>query len=164
MVNSLFILPDKRKLKLATSAISKMFSYAQDDMTSLESGGILVGRILEENSSSMIDDVSTPMSDDVQTRTRFFRRPKGHQEFFNLKWEESTGRCFYLGEWHTHPEMVPVPSSVDLRNWKKILKRPPQDQSSLFFIIVGIEQLNIWIGNNQNGLITFEYVGGIARL
>jgi integrative and conjugative element protein (TIGR02256 family) len=163
MQKSLFILSDERKLKLAFNAIYTMFSFAQDDLTAPESGGIMVGRILNENSNSMIDDVSTPMSSDLRTRYRFYRKPNGHQEFFDEKWKESAGRCFYLGEWHTHPEAIPSPSAVDLCNWKRLLKSPPQDHFFQFFIIVGTEQLKIWLGKNQNGQISIEYVGGFAR-
>lgn len=161
MQKSLFTLSDKRKLKLASNAIYTMFSFAQDDLTATESGGIMVGRILDENFNSMIDDVSTPMPCDVRTRNRFYRKPNGHQEFFDMKWKESAGRCFYLGEWHTHPEAIPSPSSVDLNNWKRLLKSPPQDQSTLFFIIVGTKQLKIWMG--KKSWISIEYVGGIER-
>ncbi|MGF7035324.1 integrative and conjugative element protein (TIGR02256 family) [Paenibacillus mucilaginosus] len=162
MHKSLFNLSDKRKLKLTSSAINTMFSYAQDDLLGPESGGIMVGRIIDEN-TNIIDDVSTPMSNDVRTRYRFYRKPNGHQEFFDERWNESEGRCFYLGEWHTHPEATPSPSAVDIRNWKKLLKNPSQDQNFLFFIIVGTEQLKIWLGENQNGLMTIEYVGGMTR-
>uniref|UniRef100_UPI003CED28D9 Mov34/MPN/PAD-1 family protein n=1 Tax=Enterobacter cloacae complex sp. 280C5 TaxID=3395861 RepID=UPI003CED28D9 len=34
----------------------------------------------------------------------------------------SDGFLVYLGEWHTHPEDFPQPSSTDLRSWRTGLK------------------------------------------
>jgi integrative and conjugative element protein (TIGR02256 family) len=163
MRKSLFNLSNKRKIKLVPNAIETMFSFTQDNVETPESGGIMVGRILDDDLNCIIDDISTPMPKDQQTRYRFNRTPNGHQEFFNVKWDESKGRCFYMGEWHTHPESIPFPSKIDFRNWKKLMVSPPQGQLFLFFIIVGTEQLGIWQGENQNGIVTIGYVGGIER-
>lgn len=121
MSKAIFYLPDNRKLKLSNDVIEMMFSYAQDHKKSPESGGILIGRILNNDFNIVIDHASEPMKSDIQTRCRFIRKSTGHQEFFNWHWTESEGRCFYFGEWHTHPEASPIPSSIDIREWKSYL-------------------------------------------
>ena len=52
----------------------------------------------------------------------------------------------YLGEWHTHPEDVPSPSSHDRRDWLRTLDTAQFEQSFLFFIIVGRTSIGVWEG------------------
>lgn len=158
MLENQYKLPSNQLLKISLRSYQIMNSYIQFDKKSSEGGGILVGRVIDESNNIVIDDVSIPMPTDRRSRNRFLRNPTGHQEFFNKKWEESNNSCFYLGEWHTHPEPLPVPSSTDLKTWKKLLEKPPQDINILFFIILGTSQLRIWQGINNNGQILIEYV------
>jgi integrative and conjugative element protein (TIGR02256 family) len=153
-------LPSNQLLKITLNAYQLMKSFIQLDTNSCEAGGILVGRVLAESNNFIIDDVSTPMFTDLRRRNHFFRHPAGHQEFFNKKWEESKNTCFYLGEWHTHPEPFPSPSYIDLNTWRRLLKNPTQDLNSLFFIILGTSQMNIWQGSNINRKIQIDLVAG----
>lgn len=139
-----FDLPNGYRLKIDSAPLLTMFRYRQITSSSPESGGIMVGRILEENLNPIIDDISEPMEEDLQTRNRFIRRAESHQQYYNVKWNESGGRCYYLGEWHTHPEMIPTPSAVDTNNWKRIVLSNNQDIDYLLFVIVGIECLAVW--------------------
>jgi integrative and conjugative element protein (TIGR02256 family) len=159
----LFILHDEGKLKLASNAFETMIRFVQNELTDPESGGIMVGRLLLEDANCIIDDVSTPLPMDIQKRNGFFRKPDGHQDFFDVKWKEYEGRCFYLGEWHTHPEPIPSPSLIDMQTWKKLLQLPLQGTDFLYFIIIGTEQLKIWKGTNHNNKIRIGFVGGIKR-
>lgn len=147
-----FSLPDGNRLKIRDVVLEKMKRYRQDISGATEAGGILIGRIILDSSDLIIDDVSEPMPGDIRKRYRFKRSPKGHQEYFDCLWEESEGRCYYFGEWHTHPEPIPTPSSIDIKNWKRIM-RLQQEVSSMFFIIVGIKSIRIWQGDRKTGRI-----------
>jgi integrative and conjugative element protein (TIGR02256 family) len=147
-----FILPDKKNLCIRPEALDKMDGYRQLRQFDKEAGGILIGRVLVEDGNYIIDDVSEPMPTDKRARTRFSRKPEGHQEYFNDVWEREDGRCFYLGEWHTHPEKVPVPSSVDRKGWDRLLNIG-YEIGCLFFIIVGIDQLKVWYGYGEEPLV-----------
>lgn len=129
-------------------AIGKMFKYRQVRWTDTEAGGILIGRILEEDNNIIIDDVSEPMPTDRRKRTRFSRKTDGHQEYMNDAFEREKGCCFYLGEWHTHPERIPVPSSIDREDWKRLLN-VGFESKCLFFLIVGIAELKVWYGEGE---------------
>ncbi|MBD7969564.1 Mov34/MPN/PAD-1 family protein [Paenibacillus gallinarum] len=163
MSKAIYSLPDNRKLKLCDDVLKMMFSYAQDHKKSPESGGILIGRILNCESHIVVDDASEPMKSDVQTRYRFIRKSVGHQEFFNEHWENSEGRCYYLGEWHTHPEANPTPSIIDKQEWGKLLYESIQDQNQLYFIIVGTKTLVIWYGERKVSGNTFLRIGSFNR-
>ncbi|GAM14275.1 Mov34/MPN/PAD-1 family protein [Mesobacillus selenatarsenatis] len=152
MKELLFNLPDGRTLFIREPAIQKMLGYQQSNENDCEAGGILIGRILIENNHFIIDEVSEPYPTDTRKRHRFIRSQKGHQEYFNALWEEYEGRCFYLGEWHTHPEKVPLPSTVDRRGWRENLSLL-YETDSLFFIIVGTEKIKVWYGKCGTGEI-----------
>jgi integrative and conjugative element protein (TIGR02256 family) len=149
-----FLLPDNKILCIRPQALEKMDQYRQIRWSDKEAGGILIGRILVEDGNYIIDDVSEPMPTDRRSRTRFSRNPEGHQGYFNDVWDREDGRCFYLGEWHTHPQRVPIPSSVDRKDWNRLLTIG-YETGCLFFIIVGIEDLKVWYGYG-NGSIVVE--------
>lgn len=141
----IFILPNNKVLCIKTEALEKMFKYRQLNLRDTEAGGILIGRILLEDENYIIDDVSEPVSTDIRKRTRFIRKPEGHQEYFNSVWVKEEGSCFYLGEWHTHPQKIPIPSKTDRKEWNRLLNIE-FESDSLFFIIIGTDELKVWYG------------------
>jgi integrative and conjugative element protein (TIGR02256 family) len=151
-VEEVFILPDNKILCIRPEALEKMNKYRQLKWSDKEAGGILIGRILVEDGNYIIDDVSEPMPLDKRTRTRFSRKQEGHQEYFNDVWDREDGRCFYLGEWHTHPERVPVPSSIDRNDWDRLLKLG-YETGCLFFVIRGINDLKVWYGYGKEPIM-----------
>lgn len=152
---SVYSLSDGRSLYIRPEAQEKMFKYKQMRRTDKEAGGILIGRILKENNHFIIDDVTEPMPRDKRTRTRFSRNPEGHQEYMDEVFRRENGHCFYLGEWHTHPQKVPIPSSTDLKDWLRLL-RIGYESDCLFFVILGTVELNVWCGNEKEALIKLK--------
>lgn len=55
----------------------------------------------------------------------------------------------YLGEWHTHPEINPSPSGMDISEWTKITSRQPRP---MVFMILGISG-EIWLGISINKVL-----------
>ena len=53
----------------------------------------------------------------------------------------------FIGEWHTHPEISPTPSSLDLRSMNQLYSRSKHELTNFLMIIVGNdpEQLNLWV-------------------
>jgi integrative and conjugative element protein (TIGR02256 family) len=70
-------------------------------------------------------------------RCFFFKNKDEHQTVIDEKWEETKGTCNYLGEWHTHPEDHPTPSSIDIKTWFRLVKETKFEFGELYFIIVG---------------------------
>jgi integrative and conjugative element protein (TIGR02256 family) len=141
-----FIVPTGKTLFIRPEALEKMISFRQSNMNDTEAGGILIGRILLENEHYIIDDVTIPMLNDNRKRTRFSRKSEGHQEYFDSIFQREQGTCYYLGEWHTHPERIPNPSYIDKKDWKRILGIG-FESDNLFFIIIGIDKIKVWWGN-----------------
>lgn len=57
------------------------------------------------------------------------------------RWKDSKGLVRYVGEWHTHPQNYPAPSSIDLTEWQ-ILAADRRDARSLLAFIVGFKGLH----------------------
>lgn len=120
-----------------------MGKYTQDHPDDPESGGVLLGRKILDSNDIVVDRVTEPFPSDHRRRRRFIRRSNGHQEAVNEAWQASGGTTIYLGEWHTHPEPVPTPSSIDITDWRKKAEEA-DGRGGMFFLILGIETVEIW--------------------
>lgn len=124
-LHSQYILLESRVLDI-------ICGYRQDSREKKEAGGTLMG--YRSGQHLHVFNATTPMPLDKRSRLGFERLDPGHQRAVTKGWEESQGRIDYLGDWHTHPQINPSPSSTDYCEWKKlglILNKP------LLFVIVG---------------------------
>lgn len=119
-----------------------------------EAGGILMGRFIKEARDVVIDQVTSPMKGDLQSRFAFKRLSPLHQEFLDKEWERTKGTCNYLGEWHTHPEEDAEPSGIDKRDWKRKLKIDTFSSRYLYFLIAGTDEVKLWEGDRRTLKIT----------
>jgi len=107
-------------------------SFRQIGGSATEAGGILLG--YRRGQHLEVLEATVPQAKDIRKRARFYRSDTGHQTIATDRWRQSDGYIHYLGEWHTHPESEPTPSSFDRREWIKLSRRQPHP---LLFIIVG---------------------------
>ena len=142
------------RLKIAAKPLDTMLSFQQHNQNTLEAGGLLIGRYLVGCDDIVIDQVTVPMDGDLRERCFFKKNRINHQRILESLWKQSEGTSNYIGEWHTHPEEIPNPSSHDFNQWRKILKETKTEQSSMFFIIIGTTNIRIWQGMCRSGKIT----------
>ncbi len=145
------------RLQIGTEAFQTMRRYIQDQAHIPEAGGVLLGRHILGTSDIVIDGVTTPLLGDRQNRFQFFRGQQKHQEAIDRAWHESDGTCTYLGEWHTHPELDPIPSIIDQLDWQRKLFRDHFSEV-LFFIIVGIAKIRAWEGQKYKRPVILDQV------
>lgn len=105
--------------------------------------GVLIGSRTEGTEEHWIEEVTKQFSGDRATRHSFLMQDKRHQRVVDQAFQHSKGMLGYVGTWHTHPEPIPKPSAVDLKDWRACVKRNPGRQ--LFFVIVGMEQICVYI-------------------
>lgn len=110
--------------------ISLIDSYRQDRFFKKEAGGVLLG--YRRGLHIHVSDATRPQKKDLRTRFSFNRKDPHHQWYADKLWNKSGGVVGYLGEWHTHPEQSPKPSSIDIRDWLRIAKT--QGTSCVFVI------------------------------
>jgi len=125
--------------------IRQLNNYKQTDVMSKESGGLLLGYFAEQHLH--VVKATTPFSKDKKNRHRFYRRDPMHVEVAKRCYRNSNGLLNVLGEWHTHPENNPTPSSIDLNQWNNIQKTRGKLQT--LFMIIGREYWWLGIGLNS---------------
>ncbi|MBU7440264.1 Mov34/MPN/PAD-1 family protein [Paraburkholderia fungorum] len=101
--------------------------------------------------------VSTSTSS-KRTRTSFVRENFGHQEQAIELWKASRREVVYLGEWHSHPETRPSPSSVDVDKWQQV-SLETSDGLPLLAIITGTEQLFVVLLRHGNAPVRLSASG-----
>jgi integrative and conjugative element protein (TIGR02256 family) len=148
------------KFELSPIVVEQITQFIQYCPKMPEAGGVLLGRFIIESDDIVVDKITTPMKGDRQSRFHFFRSAKMHQEQIAKSWSASDGTCNYLGEWHTHAEPDPTPSFLDKAEWRRKLLFDMYDHDSLFFIIVGTEQIKVWQGKKKS--LSFDLLSRIC--
>ncbi|WP_158629217.1 MULTISPECIES: Mov34/MPN/PAD-1 family protein [unclassified Corallococcus] len=141
-------------MKLSPVALSQMNSFRQTRLWHREAGGVLLGRYIMGCRDVVVDEVTIPMTGDWRLPFSFRRSRSRHQQVINARWAVSRGTCQYLGEWHTHPEPIPNPSSIDIADWRRRLRMDRFDGNSLLFIVVGIREVRVWEGTRQGQVLS----------
>ena len=131
----------------ADQARRTLVEYAQLNDAASEAGGILLGRLIAGTNDIVVDRATAPNAADRRSRFGFRRSRQGSQVEVDRAWHTSSGTCVYLGEWHSHPEDDPTPSSRDIADQGRILAKTTCEQQDLLFVIVGRESVAIWEGS-----------------
>lgn len=132
----------KGRLLLAfdSSAIATFERHVQREASDQEAGGLLLGRI--HGTNIFVTEATLPTRWDRRWRYLFERMPFGHRAIAQARWTASGGTIRYLGEWHTHPEDHPEPSTLDRIEWTK-LARKRADGRPLLAVVVGRMSLHV---------------------
>jgi [CysO sulfur-carrier protein]-S-L-cysteine hydrolase len=104
-----------------------------------ETGGLLFA---EHIGGSTFKVVEVTIQKSVGTTVEFVRDPAEHQaelDSFFARTNDDCARFNYLGEWHSHPTFVPIPSGQDLRTMRSILEDPSTGVMFLVLIICRLQ-------------------------
>ena len=130
---------------IMSEVVQRLYSYRQIDYASTEAGGILVGE--RRGQHLVVTSISEPGPGDIRTRNRIERKGRHHQQKVDDLFQESEGFLVYLGEWHTHPEDLPQPSSTDIKSWLTGLVAT----EPMLMLIVG--RKGVWVGKKHGNNI-----------
>ncbi|HTJ52752.1 MAG TPA: Mov34/MPN/PAD-1 family protein [Cyclobacteriaceae bacterium] len=146
-----FIL-DTLNIHIDERVLEIIASYKQSKSKQPESGGILLGQVRERN--IYVLKASTPTSFDSASRYSFERNKKIAQIIINYEFNNSGRKTIYLGEWHTHPENIPGPSSQDKKMIKDQFTLNELNEPYVLFIIMGLKGffLGKFDGKNYLGI------------
>jgi integrative and conjugative element protein (TIGR02256 family) len=132
---------DKKALLHFSEPTLKTFcQYIQTSDTDCEAGGLLLGSV--HGAHMLIQQATVPTAWDRRFRHLFERMPFGHDAIALSRWMASQGTVRYLGEWHSHPESHPHPSSLDRLEWGR-LSAKRQDKRPMLAVIVGRKALYV---------------------
>lgn len=103
-----------------------------------EIGGLLLGEHVQ-------DDVFRLVGITVQrtggSSASFVRNPSDHHRDLEAFFARTGGdytRFNYLGEWHSHPGMAPIPSNTDMRAMQSIAEDPSVGANFVVLLIVSL--------------------------
>lgn len=118
-----------------------------------ETGGILFGKISRNRKTIFIEKAKSIKGKKLLSLT-YIRDGKKAQNAIDSLWAETQGELNYLGEWHTHPNISPIPSQRDKHT---IVELTSEKKSNYFpytiLLIMGKnERLTITI-SNEKGII-----------
>lgn len=126
------------------AVVATLKRYQQNNDRKPEAGGIILGRFFVDSDDILLEVATEPDKTDRRKRHFFSRAREPAQRKVDDAWLTSTGVVNYLGEWHTHPEDDPTPSTHDARDWRRISREAEYEQEYLLFIIVGRRIIRIW--------------------
>ena len=128
------------KMLIEEQVWETILRFRQTGNAATEAGGILLG--YRRGTHLHVVDATIPHAADRRSRFRFSRAKESHQHIALQRWKETYGTVDYLGEWHTHPEEMPSPSSIDSSEWRRIYEQRPVP---MLFVILGWSS-HVWIG------------------
>ena len=146
-------LPINKELRLTYDVSLELYENRQVSAEEYEAGGILLGSIYDD--FIQIEAISIPGGSDIR-KPFFFQRDRDRaQRLINQAHEYSQGLTNYLGEWHTHYQKIPQPSSLDISEMQKTFEKSKIPLQFIVAIIVGNSDFigNLWVGfQDKNGL------------
>ncbi len=124
------------QIEIPNKLLKSMSSYEQSSNED-EKGGILLGKYDSANHCYCITEFTLPTKNDESGPLYFVRNKEAAQKVINSRWNESKGIINYLGEWHTHPQVRPVPSTVDLKLIRQIIREQSAVWPEVLMLIIG---------------------------
>lgn len=108
-----------------------------------EAGGQIFARI-QGDAEWLIGKATGPKVTDVRSRFRFRAERSDEQRDIDNLFEDG---WHYVGDWHTHPESRPRPSSDDLKSMNDIAEKSRHELPGLLLVIVGTADIpdGIWV-------------------
>lgn len=130
-------LPDNYgSLEIIPDVLNHFEQYKQTCCMSREAGGQL---FVEKNGLQYKLVVATgPRKTDKRSRYNYFPDRSAErveiQDFFDKD-------LFYIGDWHTHPQNIPTPSSTDEFNFEETVRQSKDGLKIFLLFIIGTSEL-----------------------
>jgi integrative and conjugative element protein (TIGR02256 family) len=137
-----------RLVEICETVVATIDRHSRPSAQYREAGGILVGSY--RGIHLKVTNCTTPLPSDRRSRILFDRLDAGHQHFALERWKASRRVLTFVGEWHTHPEARPTPSSIDRRTWTRVAAG--NRAGPTFFLIRGHD--GWWAGLSESNRIS----------
>lgn len=119
-------------LILTQPVLGQFSRYRQRRWWQREAGGQLFA--LFDGTDILVVEATPPRRSDV--RSRFGFRPDRRREQADILERHARGLHF-IGDWHTHPEAAPRPSTVDAESMCDLVTRSNHQLNGFIMVIVG---------------------------
>ena len=147
---------------ISESCLSKMVKVAQAHYPN-EVGTSLVGCYSDNGFEAFIFDLVPLSSDSKGTRTSFYRGIAGLKKFFAKLRKICSGKRYYIGEWHSHPNAASIPSGTDDRNQLMIANDSKTNCPECILVIIGgplsnFNELGVFVYSRKRGKVILSPV------
>ena len=122
----------KQRLVIDVSVLNHFAEHQQHDDQSLEAGGQLFASLTEEQVK--ISTVTGPRVAD--RRSRYSYLPSRREEQKEI-YEMHRNGLHFVGDWHTHAEPIPKPSTSDIRTINEAVAKSRHHLRGFIMVIVG---------------------------
>lgn len=109
-----------------------------------EFGGFLIGYYSEDNRHLQITDTVLPKKYQA-SKYSFKRSTKGVEKEFTEFYSENPRKA-YVGEWHTHPDNSPIPSTKDISAINTITNSKNTSIPNPVLLIIGYSKKTVVFG------------------
>ena len=123
-----------------------------------EVGTSLVGCYSDDGFEASVLELAPLSPDSKSSRTSFYRGIAGLRNFFAKLRKTFSGRRYYVGEWHSHPDGKPIPSDTDNRTQSEIAEDTKTDCPECILIIIGgalpnFDEMGVFVYSRKHGRV-----------
>jgi len=105
-----------------------------------EFGGLLIGNYSQDRKEVFIKDSVLP-KEYSSSKFSFYRGIKGLKTQLKRLYKKDP-RQYYIGEWHSHPDNLPIPSGTDLLAFQEIVSHTEVFIENPILLILGVNTIN----------------------
>ena len=147
---------------ISEACLLKMKEMAESHYPN-EVGTSLVGCYSDDGFEASVFDLAPLSPDSKGWRTSFHRGTVGLHKFFTKLHQTFSGKRYYVGEWHSHPDGSPIPSGVDDRNQLAIAKDPKTKcPECILFIVAGtvsnFNEIGVFVYSRKIGKVKLSHL------
>ena len=119
-------------LEFSNAVLRRFSRHRQRRWYQREAGGQLFARFSE--TKILVEEATGPRRTDVRTRTSYVPDRKAEQREIDTR---HAAGLHYIGDWHTHPESVPVPSWRDKHSIAESVRKSTHTLQGFVLVVVG---------------------------
>lgn len=119
-------------LILSDEVLAHFGHHRQLGATDEEAGGQLFARLTQDQ--IIIMTATGPRRSDRRSRFSFIPDRRAERQEIERLFKLG---LHYVGDWHTHPELLPHPSAIDIRNLNETFRKSKHQLAGFVMIIVG---------------------------
>src|SRR6476620_7661078 len=119
-------------LVFTASVVEKLTKHRQLRFWQCEAGGQLFGHL--EGTRIQIAEATGPRKMDQRTRRSYTPDRRAEQREIDERFERG---LHFIGDWHSHPEEMPIPSERDIAGLDETVRKSSHSMNGLVLVIVG---------------------------
>jgi len=142
-------------IRFTEASVNKLIQFRQTNGCN-EAGGMLFGYV--DESVVTIMDISTPNATDKRSPSGFVFGKNAVKKTIDEMYQNG---FHYLGDWHTHSQIIPKPSHVDKQTIRKSFNKTNHDLELMIMLILSNKQFEssyLSVTDGQN-----EYICHVSR-